>query len=264
MTPTTRPSPRGRPRPRTLLTSLTALAVALLGLASLTVATPAGAADTCADLGEDRAYFVCQSYASFLHRTPSLVEEGYWVAQLPARKTVLLAALARSEESRRLVITEYYDVYGQAPVDPASMDYWLGEVLKPNGWRRLQAGLLGSYVGMIDGFLSHAFQTVLGRAPSAAESDYWGTRVVATSRTLVAADLIYTLEARRKTVVWTYYDELFVDVDPASRDYWAERLRTGLGYLDLRIALKTTAYPEGSGSCSSLTPPIGPSPGCET
>jgi hypothetical protein len=65
-------------------------------------------------------------------------------------------------------------------------------------------------------------------------------------------------------VVWSYYNELFVDVDTASRDYWAERLRTGLGYLDLRIALKTTDYPEGSGLCSSLTPPVAPTPGCET
>ncbi|HEV7719910.1 MAG TPA: DUF4214 domain-containing protein [Iamia sp.] len=264
MTPTVRPSHRGRPRAGTRARSLTALALALVGLASLAVSSPAGAADACADLGDDRAYFVCQSYRSFLDRTPAFAETDYWEGQLPARKTVMLAALARSTESRDLVIAAYYDTYGQTPVGPAGLAYWRGEVLEPNGFRRLEAGLLGSYVGMIDGFLSKAFGTVLGRSPSEAESSYWGTRVVATSRTLVAADLIYTLEARRKTVVWTYYDEQFVDVGAASRDYWAERLRMGLSYLDLRIALKTSVYPESSGVCSSFTPPVTASPGCET
>lgn len=264
MAPTVRPSPRGLPRTPRLARSFAALALVLASLASLAVSSPAGAADTCADLEDDRAYFVCQSYRSFVDRTPAPAETDYWEGQLPARKTVMLAALARSIESLDLVIAAYYDTYGQAPVDPASLAYWRGEVLKPNGFRRLEAGLLGSYVGMIDGFLSKAFGTVLGRSPSEAESTYWGSRVVATSRTLVAADLIYTLEARRKTVVWTYYNEQLVDVDTASRDYWAERLRTGLSYLDLRIALKTSVYPDSSGVCSSFTPPIAPSPACET
>lgn len=252
--------------PRSVVRPLiaTAIAAAIAVVLPLVAMRPAGAAVDCGGISETKAKFVCNSYASFLDRTPSIVEEEYWVAQLPARKTVMLAALARSNESLDRVIGAYYLTYGGYPVDPGSLAYWRGEVLKPNGFRRLQAGLLGSYVGMIDGFLDKAFGTVLGRDATPSERDYWGTRVVATSRTLVAADLIYTLEARRKTVTWAYYNELYVDVDAGSRDYWAGRLRSGFSYLDLRIALKSAGYPSGSGACSALTPPIGPTPGCET
>lgn len=256
-------TPPTRPFVRPLIATAIAAVIAVV-LPLVAAHGPVGAAGECADLSEAEPRFVCLSYQSFLHRTPAIVEEDYWVGQLPARKTVMLAALARSQESRDLVIAEYYEVYGGWSVDAGSLAYWRGEVLRPNGLRRLQAGLLGSYTGMIDGFLDKAFATVLGRAATASERDYWGARVVATSRTLVAADLIYTLEARRRTVVWTYYNELGWDVDATSRDYWAGRLRSGLSYLDLRVALKTVGYPNGSGVCSSLTPPIGPTPGCET
>lgn len=252
-------------RPLPIPRRLALAAVALLaGLAPALAWSSPASAEECADLGDTEERFVCYSYQSFVRRFPTFDELTYWEVRMPARRTVFLATLGKSEASRREIIEASYDVYSDHAPSAAEVAYWLPEVLKPNGYRRLQAGLLGAYVGTLDGYLDTIFHTLLNRSPNNAERDYWGTRAQQTSKTLTAADLIYTLESRRKVVVWSYYNEMFVDVDSASRDYWAERLRTGTSYLEMRIQLKTSDYPDGSGLCSSPTPPVRPTAGCET
>lgn len=76
----------------------------------------------------------------------------------------------------------------------------------------------------------------------------------------MAAALIGTPEVRDLRVRWAYQNELGHLghlPDEAGWDDWAERLRTGTSFLDLRIALKTAGYPDSSGFCSAPFPATG-------
>lgn len=250
--PRAHPSPSGRIR---LLA--TAVALALAGLLAPLVA-PAPASAGAPDLCENNATYhhVCSGYRAYARRNPTTDELEYWALQAPFPRTTFNAVLGKSLESRRVTVRAYYDFFGSDDPDPASLAYWEGEVLKVNGLRRLEAALLGGYVGMIDGFLDKAFATELGREANEAERDYWGFRTVATSRSKVAAELSATPEARRAKVRYAYGAELGIVPDVASRDYWAERLRTGTSYLELRIALRHSTL-DTTGYCSRPAPTLG-------
>jgi hypothetical protein len=248
------PSVDGRPLRRLAV----AVALALAGLvAPLVVASApasAGAPDLCQN--DDVYRHVCEGYRAYARRNPTTDELEYWALQSPFPRTTFNSVLGKSLESRRATVRAYYDYFGGYAPDPASLTYWQGEVLKLNGLRRLEAALLGGYVGMIDGFLDTAFPAEIGRDATQAERDYWGTRAVATSRTKVAAELSATLEARRAKVRYAYDHELDAVPDPAGHAYWAERLRTGTSYLELRIALRHSQL-HVSGWCSFPAPSLG-------
>ncbi|HEX7135843.1 MAG TPA: hypothetical protein VF228_24910 [Iamia sp.] len=212
----------------------------------------AGAPPYCDE--NDITFFVCESYMSFARRTPTEAETDYWASQLPARKTVFLATLGRSLESRHRMIEAYYSWFADGEPSEADTDYWEGEVLKPNGFRRLEAALLTSYEGI--SFVSAVYETLIGREPEDGERIYWEGQVVLKGRNQVAADIGYSAEARNNRVHWTYQNELDFFPDVASRDYWAGRIKNGMSYLDLRIGLKTAAYPESTGICSTPAPTL--------
>lgn len=246
-------SPRSRTR-----RLLAAPALALIGLIAPLVVSTAPAGAGAPDLCENNATYryVCSSYQAYARRLPATDELEYWALQSPFPRSTFNSALGKSLESRRVTIRAYYDYFSGHEPDPASLTYWEGEVLKVNGLRRLEAALLGSYVGMIDGFLDTAFPAEIGRDPSSAERDYWGTRTAAVGRTQVAAELSATLEGRRAKVRYAYIQELGVVPDPGGHTYWAERLRTGLSYLELRIALRSSTL-EVSALCSRAAPSLG-------
>ncbi len=233
---------------------LVAVVALVTGVGLAAAPAGAGAPDYCYPDPNDQ--FVCDSYASFFRREPSQAELDYWAPSVPGRKTYFLATLGRAAESRRRIIETYYAYFIDHEAGEGEVAYWEGEVLEPNGFRRLEAALLGSYVGTIDGYLEWTFDRLLDRSPSEQEATYWGTRVTQTSRNLVAADLAFTSEARNLRVRWTYKNELGYFPGDAGRDYWAGRLRAGTSFLDLRIALKASpdGYPDGSRFCSPLAP----------
>lgn len=243
-----------RPTPRRLLA---VVALVLVGLAAPLAGPPpagAGAPDLCTN---DATYaYVCNSYRAYVRRNPSTDELEYWALQSPFPRSTFNATLGRSLESRRTTVRAYYDFFGDFEPDPASLAYWEVEITQPTGLRRLEAALLGSYVGMIDGFLDRAFAATLGRDATSDERDYWGTRVVATSRTRVAAELSNTTESRRAKVRFAFRWELGVEPDPGGHTYWAERMRTGLSYLELRIALRRSTL-DATGFCSRPAPTLG-------
>jgi hypothetical protein len=235
-----------------------ALVVAALAAATGLGSSPAGAGAPpyCEETTTTR--FVCGSYYSFARRTPSEVEMDYWVAQMPAKKTVFLSTLGKSVESRRRMIEQYY--YRYADVEEVGDDelaYWQGEVLKPNGFRRLEAALFLAFEGTPSDLVDWAFSTVLDREALPAEATYWEAKAEADGHGAMAAALIGTPEVRDLRVRWAYQNELSYFPDEDSGDYWAERLRTGTSFLELRIALKTAGYPDSSGFCSAPFPATG-------
>jgi hypothetical protein len=240
--------------------ALVALAVTL-GLTAIGALGPAagpagaGSPDFC-DTTANRT-FVCDSYVSFFRREPTTGEVDHWAARVPAQKAFFLASLGKAAESKRRTIEAYYSYFAGSEVDEASLAYWEGEVLKTHGLRRLEAALLASVMGVTtDDFVELAYDRLLAHQPTNEELTYWGTRVSQVGKNLVAADIAYTIEARRTRVRWAYSNELGYVPDDAGRDYWAERLRTGTSYLEMRIGLKGApdGYPDGSRFCSAPAP----------
>jgi hypothetical protein len=251
-------------RTRTIRRTLAALAVATTGLVAATGigAAPAGAGvpEVCQEADEATA-FVCRAYESFPRREVTTAEAEYWAPQMPARRTFFIATLARSLESREDTVVAYYGQFldGEAPSE-ADIDYWVGEVLKPNGLRRLEATLSSVLGGTVTEWVQDMYAQYLDRDAEAAELTYWSGRVATRGRNLTAADIAYTPEARGLRVHWTFANELQFEPDNVSRDYWAERLRTGTSWLDMRIALRssTDGYVNSTGFCSPSAPRTGP------
>lgn len=241
--------------------ALAALALAALAVGSGLGTPPAGAALPPQCEGGDARLFVCRSYSSFVERTPSQAEVDYWAPLLPAKTSFFLATLGRSMESRAVIIEEAYLDYVDRYAGDGEVAYWQGEILEPDGFRRLQAALyneidLSPYDPTPEDLVDFAFYDFIGREPSTAELDYWADVAEAKGAGRMADLLAGTQESRRTRVRFTYLNEAGYSPDDASRDYWAERLRTGTSYLDFRIAIKASEYPESSGSCSSPTPPV--------
>jgi hypothetical protein len=231
-----------------------ALAVTSLAGASGLGASPAGAGDASFCEETEATAFVCGSYLSFFRRNPSESETDYWAAQLPAKTTVFVSTLGKSAESRRRMIGEYYHLFADRDAGDLEGVYWEGEVLKPNGFRRLEAALYNELDIPAADLVDWAFYGLVGRDPSMAEVTYWGDRAEATTYGQMATALGGTPEARNARVRWTYRNELGYFPSTANRDYWANRLKTGTSYLELRIALKAGDYPESSETCSAPAP----------
>lgn len=247
---------RRRPALAGLVLTLALSAVGALG------AAPAGAGAPEQCTASDPRTFVCDSYVSFVRRTPTPAEVEYWAPSVPAKKTFFLASLGRSAESRRVMIEAYYEYFAEVVPFEEEVDYWEGEVLKPNGFRRLEAALLAGVTQSVSSFVANSYSVLIGRVPTAGETTYWTGQVDVKGRNLVAADIAYSSEARRARVYYAFQNELGYAPDEASWAYWAERVKTGTSYLDLRIGLKAApdGYPEGSGVCSAPAPVL--RPGC--
>ncbi|HEX7135844.1 MAG TPA: hypothetical protein VF228_24915 [Iamia sp.] len=251
-------------RTSTIRRTLAALAVATAGLAATAGlgTTPAGAgvSEACEE-PDEATDFVCRAYESFPRRGATTAEVEYWAPQMPARRTFFIATLARSLESREETVVAYYGQFldGEAPSE-ADIDYWVGEVLKPNGLRRLEATLSSVLGGTVPDWVQAMYAQYLDREAEPAELTYWTGRVATRGRNLTAADIAYTPEARGLRVHWTFANELQYLPDNVSRDYWAERLRTGTSWLDMRIALRSSAdgYAQSTGLCSPSAPRTGP------
>jgi hypothetical protein len=236
--------------------ALVALIVAAAGLAaSAGLGTgPAGAGVPSFCEGAPK-FYVCHTYYAFFRRTSSEAEMQYWVDRMPAQKALMVSTIGRAGESRRRTIERYYDVFADRDPSDGEKAYWEGEILKTSGLRRLEAALLAELDGDAGAFVEWAYATVVGREPHLDEFIYWEGRAEAQGYNLTAAALAGTPEVRRTRVHWTFWNELGHAPDVASRDYWAERLKTGLSYLDLRISLRLGSYPDVTGYCSSLAPP---------
>jgi hypothetical protein len=240
--------------PRRSLSALT-LTASALGAALGLGAAPAGAVVPPQCLGSEARFFVCGAYDSFADRTPSQGEVDYWVPKLPAKKSLFISTLGRSLESRALIVEQAYWNYADRLVSDLESSYWEGEILKPDGFRRLQAALYNEVEATPEDLVDWAYHGVVGREATDAERTYWAGVAEAKGAGRMADLLAGTEEVRRTRVRYTYVNELGYFPDNASRDYWAEKLRTGTPYLDVRIAIVAGGYPEAATGCTTFTPP---------
>lgn len=240
-----------------------ALLVVLLGLVG---PAPAGAQEMEPDPDPDPCTvseatdFVCRAYLSFTGRPATTAELATWAPQVPARRTSFVAGLARSVEGLDRTVAAYYARFGGRAPSAGDLGYWRDQALAPNGLRRLEAALLANRRASDEELVLLAYGLYLGRAPSPTDQAYWVGRVEDGGRNRFAADMAYSAEARRTRVRAAYRNELDVTVDGASRDHWAERLRTGTSHLDLRIALRSSpaGYRSSTAECSPAAPQTGP------
>lgn len=202
----------------------------------------------------EAAEFVCGTYQGFVRRDPGPGEVAYWAPRMPADKGLFVATLGRSVETRTTSIDWYYSDFGKYSVPDAAIDYWLPVVQTHHGFRSLQVQLLAARSGDVERHVYRLYDLMLDREPSIVEQDFWVQRISETSRATAGAQLANSLEARRQMVTWAYDEELGRSAYPADLDYWAERLRTDLSFLELRIHLKALAYPYTSGYESDPCP----------
>ncbi|HMJ79228.1 MAG TPA: hypothetical protein VK507_24800 [Iamia sp.] len=257
----TDPTPvAGRPaRPRLQMMAVAALAAVLAVLSLAPGGAPAGAGDNgpCDVPGPAEQTYVCDSYYGLVSRPPSAAELEYWAGRVPAQRTLFISTLAKSAEGRRYTVLSYYQRFVDGSPSDADIVYWSPLVTAPNGLRKLEAALLASIDLSTEAWVEFAYSIQLFRTPGPFELAYWSDRADATTRNKVAAELSNTLEVRRARVTGVYNNDLGVDPDEPGRAYWAERLRTGTLYLDVRIALRstTTAYANPS-PCSAAAAPV--------
>jgi hypothetical protein len=230
-----------------------AVIAAAVTLAGLGPARPA-AAFACGEV-DVRVQFVCNTYSAVAGRSASTADLDYWVPKMPAQRTFFVATVARSGEGRHLTVERYYSRFFETGPSPADHAFWDPLVTQPNGLRKLEAALLADRPDTQE-FVTQAFSSQLNREPTVGELEYWGDRADATSKNKVAAELSNVLEVRRARVRGLYLNDLGYAPDEASRAYWAERLRTGTSYLDVRIGIRSSAdaYP-GNRSCVDAAAP---------
>ncbi|HEV7719911.1 MAG TPA: DUF4214 domain-containing protein, partial [Iamia sp.] len=167
------------------------------------------------------------------------------------------ATLAKSTEARRYTVLIYFQRFAERTPSEADRQYWAPMVTEPNGLRKLEAALLAGNEGTNTEWVQIAYAAQLHREAGPGEVTYWSDRIDATTRNKVAAELSNTLEVRRARVTGVYNNDLGAEPDEPGRAYWAERLRTGTIYLDVRISLRASpaAYANPS-SCPAAAAPI--------
>lgn len=202
----------------------------------------------------DAAAFVCGTYQGFVRRDPGPGEVAYWAPRMPAAKGLLVGTLGRSVETRATSIDWYYGDFGDYAPSDAAISYWLPVVQTHHGFRSLQVQLLAARSLGVYEYVEKLYDLMLDRDPSNVEEDFWVQRISETSRATAGAQLANSIEGRRKIVAWAYEEELGRTAYAGDLDYWAERLRADLSFLELRIQLKALAYPYTSGFISDPSP----------
>lgn len=237
------------------------LVLSVLAAAAGLGTAPAGAgvAPVC-ETDDAATIYVCAGYDAFPRRFPTTAEVEYWAPRMPASKTVFTTTLARSAEGRYDTVYAYYQHFTPWSPSEDDLDYWMPLVTQPKGLRKLEAALMASRGGTVPEYVVDLYDYYLDREPGAGELAYWSGQVALKGRNLTASDVVQSPEARELRVIWTYRNEIVVEPDAASVDYWSERLRTGTIWLDLRIALRSSedGYPSANGNCSSSVPLVEP------
>ncbi|HMJ79226.1 MAG TPA: hypothetical protein VK507_24790 [Iamia sp.] len=238
-------------------TAIGVVAAAVLGVLALAPGAPVGAGDQALCEESAAATYVCATYEGFLSRSPGAAELAYWAPRMPAQRSFFVSTLARATEARRFTVRIYYQRFLDASPSEAALQYWAPLVTEPNGLRKLEATLLSSNEATTDEWVQIAYFAQLRRDAGPAEVTYWSDRADATTRNKVAAELSNTPEVRRARVTGVYNNDLGTEPDEPGRVYWAERLRTGTIYLDVRIAFRASAaaYANPSG-CPAAAAPI--------
>jgi len=147
-------------------------------------------------------------------------------------RTQAAHAISMSQAGRETAAQDLFQRAFQRDLDPSGRVFWSGELVE-DARSRVLVRLTGSaefYAASgstTAGFVDNAYRAVLGRTPDTAGKAYWSQRLDAGEPvSIIADDLVASLEYRQKEVDNAYQVMLGRSADATGRAYWAQRLTT--------------------------------------
>lgn len=228
-------------------------AASALGLVSVLVLSAVGAGPSQASVGPVdsarpsastvpadgtaaiRAY-VTQVYEDLFGRAPDAGGLATWTAQLAAGvpyAAVANAITSSTEYRSRLIAGAYTRYLGRAP-DAGGVQFWLGQMAGGRQIEQIEAGFVASQEfyerggGTDRGWVTLLYRTVLDRAPSTAEVDWWAGAIGrGMNRGAVALGFLYSTEHLVTVVDGYYVDLLHRHIDPSGSATWVGLIQSG-------------------------------------
>jgi subtilisin family serine protease len=181
------------------------------------------------------ANFVRALYKEILGRDPDTAGLAYWTQQIASgvSRTSVARSLSNSPEYRgRQVDTTFSDILGRSP-STSERSHWLVALSSGTDRVELVRALLSSSEyqsasGSLSGFVTNAYQDVLGRPAEAAGTAYWVSFLTTGgTRSQFANTLLVSSEYRLKTIDTYYQDYLGRTPGSAERNWWLGQVQTG-------------------------------------
>lgn len=182
-----------------------------------------------------RAY-VTQVYEDLFGRAPDAGGLATWTAQLAAGvpyAAVANAITSSTEYRSRLIAGAYTRYLGRAP-DASGVQFWLGQMAGGRQIEQIEAGFVASQEfyerggGTDRGWVTLLYRTVLDRAPSTAEVDWWAGAIGrGMNRGAVALGFLYSTEHLVTVVDGYYVDLLHRHIDPSGSATWVGLIQSG-------------------------------------
>ena len=187
-------------------------------------------------------------FRDLLGRTPDAAGLRWWVARLEqgASHADVAARFRRVPEVDQRVVRTLYATYLARTPSSDELVLWTGFIGAGGRVEEVAGQLLGSPErwaaagGDADRFVGALFASVLGRAPTAAESTEIGRLVTTEGPTAAARALLPSAESTTRRVDQLYAALLDRRPDAAGRAWWAERITAGGNLVDLLFSITAT------------------------
>ncbi|GIG29934.1 DUF4214 domain-containing protein [Cellulomonas marina] len=230
------------------------------GYATLAAIRSAAAGYAPGTTTSDAASLVKALYTDLLDRPAEAGGVTSWSSLLVqgTSSADLVGVLTSSTEYRTLRVREAYEqVLGRSP-DAGGAAGWVAAIaagrLTVDDVQRLfyESPEFYQAAGATDAaFVTRVYEVMLGRAPGAAERDFWVARIAAGNRGQVAAGVWASLEAAQQRASGYYRTFLGRDPEWSGRVYWGQQLlergegvvRTGIAGSAEYWARALTRYP---------------------
>jgi hypothetical protein len=180
--------------------------------------------------------YITKVYNDLFQRDPDSTGMSTWSNALTTGTPYGAVAngITYSREFRSRLISASYGRYlGRGP-DAAGLESWLGEMQRGMHIEQMQAGFISSpefylQAGSDDRrWIANLYQTVLRRAATSPEIDFWqGQLRAGVSRNGVALGFVYSTEYLTSVVDGYYRDLLGRAIDPTGRQTWVTAIQRG-------------------------------------
>ncbi len=191
--------------------------------------------------------FVNQVYLNLLGRPADAAGLAYWSNQLNngVARTQVVNAIENSSEFRSIEINSIYERFLNRSADGNGLSFWEEQLNLGVSLEQVEAGIVGSQEffvnqggGTVSGFLTAAYQDVLGRAPDATgTTDFTTALQNGASRTQVAAVLFASEEFKVNLLQGFYQTYLHRPADASGLSYWVNQMGRGVRDQDVIAAI---------------------------
>ncbi|MDZ4779297.1 MAG: S8 family serine peptidase [Planctomycetia bacterium] len=181
------------------------------------------------------ANFVRALYRELLGRDPDSAGLAYWTQQIGGglSRTQVAKSLSNSPEYRgRQVDVSFNDLLGRAPTS-SERSYWLalltgGTAADDMVRTVVSSGEYQSANGNLAGFVSAAYQDLLGRTAETSGVNYWVSFLsTGGTRAQFAQTLLTSSEYRLNTIDSYYQEYLGRGAGPTERQWWLVQVQSG-------------------------------------